>query len=220
MRESVSGCLCQCCVVGPGVGIDKMKCVTVGEKLRCSGKVGGVRFVRPMCEEVCVSVRVRVCVCVHARACNSCTHARRHAENRTPTLELSTMPRFDGSSDPSRPARPDTVTLTHPSAVGNNCSHEASSPMHHRASTSVEAGCHAVRVWGVAVQSQASSDKVGATGNTVSRSGQTHQVVTWMPSLLPLRIGGHGKLMRGVSDVVLLRRLPADAEPRVLRRAG
>ena len=197
MRESVSGCLCQCCVVGPGVGIDKMKCVTVGEKLRCSGKVGGVRFVRPMCEEVCVSVRVRVCVCVHARACNSCTHARRHAENRTPTLELSTMPRFDGSSDLSRPARPDTVTLTHPSAVGDNCSHEATSP-----------------------RPQASSDTVGATGNTVSRSGQTHQVVTWMPSLLPLRIGGHGKLMRGVGDVVLLRRLPADAEPRVLRRAG
>ena len=81
-------------------------------------------------------------------------------------------------------------------------------------------GSHAVRVWGVTVQSQASSDKVGATGNTVSRSGQTHQVVTWMPSLLPLRIGGHGKLMRGVGDVVLLRRLPADAEPGVLRRAG
>ena len=207
----------------PGVGIDKMKCVTVGDKLRCSGKVGGVRFVRPMCEEVCVSVRVCVRACVHARACNSCTHARRHAENPTPTLELSTMPRFDGSSDLSRSARPDTVTLTHPSAVGDNWSHEASSPMHHRAPTSVEAGCHAVtavRVWGVAVQSQASSDKVGATGNTFSRSGQTHQVVTWMPSLLPLRIGGHGKLMRGVGDVVLLRRLPAGAEPRVLRRAG
>lgn len=52
----------------PGVGIDKMKCVTVGDKLRCSGKVGGVRFVRPMCEEVCVSVRVCVRACVHARA--------------------------------------------------------------------------------------------------------------------------------------------------------
>ena len=55
------------------MGIDKMKCVTVGEKLRCSGKVGGVRFVRPMCEEVCVSVRVRVCV--RARAGLQFLHA-------------------------------------------------------------------------------------------------------------------------------------------------